>query len=649
MLPGHGPFGTASATGGASGHLPSVETGQHGREHGNGRHDFSMCGFLGVLQRSPVAQSGFREAVSTIAHRGPDHTGVLFDSFASPAGTVHAALGHCRLAIIDLDPRSHQPFTDGGRHLIYNGEIYNFRDIARSRFDAATFRTNGDTEVVHRVLTTAGTDALEEFNGMWAACLFDTPRRTVTCCRDRYGVKPLFYWIDDERFVVASEAKAIFRYLGRTPAVRSDKVDQFLASGMCYADPQGATFFSGLHEVRAGHAIEFAADTWQVTDRPWHDFRAACSRPGGDLRQRVEDAVLSRLISDRPVGLLLSGGIDSSLILSVLVAHGRQDQVRCFIGETGSTVSEDAAYARQCAARAGIAAIEVTNTFAADAFDRVMSMFWHHEKPFPLTGNSVAMHEMYARIAGHGVPVVLDGTGGDEVFGGYWDRYLGFAVRDAVDAGDLAWLAGLLEAAKEDEDLRRWTVKTLRPLGRPADQAGGMRFADIYGREGVRSALSADPLDGFGGRFADALRLDAAAGRLAEWIWHNDRNSMAHGIENRSPFLDRGLIPMMSCGYADAFVGGWNKIRLRRLFDAFADMPTQWRRQKQGFRWPQRTFIRANKDRVLDLIAHAPILGDRVDVDRFVKDAGRDDGVLLGDFTGRLLSVAGFGERFACA
>ncbi len=606
-----------------------------------------MCGIFAVFQKTkPVLRDAVQIATDTLAHRGPDNSGVHFTTVQTPNGEIHAGFGHRRLSIIDLDARSHQPFCDEGGILTYNGEIYNFADMREELARVRPLRTQSDTEVLHRCLAASGDAEFGRFNGMWAFCFLDERRKTVIASRDRYGKKPLFYYADEDTFCMASEAKAIFSYLGMKPKMRPEKVHRHLAFGMSYPDTDGTAFFEGIREVRPGQTLELDLTNWALSERPWHYFAQTATSERGDLRETFEKAVLSRLLSDRPVGLLLSGGLDSSIILSVLMKHGLQHRVHCFIGASWGDVSDDATYARQCAELAGVVAQEVPSDYGANALDQIVSMCLHHEKPFPFNGNSVGMHQMYAHIAEHDVPVVLDGTGGDEVFGGYWDRYFYFAARDAMRAGDVDWLSGTLSAAKEDPELAVTASRALRRLSTEQKVARTSGHPLTFGREAVRKASYPDTLATYDGDLTGAMILDASRGRLPEWIWHNDRNAMTYGIENRSPFLDASLISLIGQHYSDKFNGPWNKLKLRELFSDFVELPTQWRRQKQGFRWRAGPFLTDNLDPVLEIVTGSSILKENIDLPKYLASVRKDNKLATGDFTSRLLCIAALESVF---
>ncbi|MEO8135710.1 MAG: asparagine synthase C-terminal domain-containing protein, partial [Betaproteobacteria bacterium] len=373
------------------------------------------------------------------------------------------------------------------------------------------------------------------------------------------------------------------------------------------------------------------------------------ARDGEDLAAIVKDAVLARLVADRKVGLLLSGGIDSSLILSVLCAEGLANRVSCFTGDAGK--SDDAIYARRCIEQLGINHINVPLDYGSASIERFLQVCRHQEKPFPFIGNALAMPQLYARIADHDVPVVLDGAGGDEIFAGYWYRYYRFAIAEAMAAGDESWLADSLAANDDDIKIRAMAaqaVRDTRPGSRSASSRPGIVGAtddpadlDMFVRSSVREARSSDPLECYRGTLAEALVTDAAHGRLHEWLWQNDRNAMMSGIENRSPFLDYRLAPFMHSGYRKKFVGAWNKHELRSLFSAFVPLPTQWRRDKQGFRWVYSRFLRHNRNQVLELIASSRVLRELVDVDRLLQRACRHDNYLASSLMERMLCIAG--------
>jgi asparagine synthase (glutamine-hydrolysing) len=599
-----------------------------------------MCGFIVVIERGrPVDERRLRQAASLIRHRGPDASGFAIFAPALPAASgrasVSVGIAHHRLSIIDLDPRSHQPFRKGSRTLAYNGEIYNFRELRAGLAErGARFDTTGDTEVVFELLGRSGLEALRHANGMWAFCHVDEAAGRLTASRDRYGKKPLYYHAGERTICFASEIAPILSYLGQRPMLEPAALNTYLAHGWLFPGPKAGTHLEGVCQVLPGGFVEFDLSSWALRSGQLLSIAEEAARepPADGPAALVQSAVLDRLVSDRKVGLLLSGGIDSSLILSCLAANGLQEAVYCFTGDAGK--SEDADYARRCINALGIEAKSIPLDYEMSGMDRFLRVCRHQEKPFPFIGNVLAMPQMYEAIAAHDVRVVLDGTGGDEIFGGYWDRYHRFAVADARAAGDHDWLRR--SGSNEDS-------------GRMAGAKLERSTMEAFCLPEVGQAPSCDPLEALSSGFDDALLIDAGAGRLQEWLWQNDRNAMLASVENRSPLLDYRLASFLRTGYGAKFVGAWNKYELRCAFERFQPLPTQWRPQKQGFRWVYGRFFRANRARILELVAASRILPARLAVSALIEAARKADEVLSSQIMQRALCIAGLEEAIGMA
>jgi asparagine synthase (glutamine-hydrolysing) len=599
-----------------------------------------MCGFILVIEGGrPVDEQRLRQAASLMRHRGPDACGFEVFAPALPAApgraSVSVGIAHHRLSIIDLDPRSHQPFRRGRRTLAYNGEIYNFRELRADLAErGVAFDTTGDTEVVFELLGRSGLEGLRHANGMWAFCHVDEAAGRLTASRDRYGKKPLYYHAGERTMCFASEIAPILAYLGQRPMLEPAALDTYLAHGWLFPGPKARTHLEGIRQVLPGGFVEIDLRTWTLRSGQLLSIadEAAREPPAEGPAALIRSAVLDRLVSDRKVGLLLSGGIDSSLILSCLAANGVQDAVCCFTGDAGK--SDDADYARQCVNALGIEAKSIPLDYEMSGMDRFLRVCRHQEKPFPFIGNVLAMPQMYEAISAHDVRVVLDGTGGDEIFGGYWDRYHRFAVADALAVGDHDWL----RRSGSHEDSGRMARAKLERSTREA-----------FCSPEVAQAPSCDPLEPLASGFDDALLIDASAGRLQEWLWQNDRNAMLSSVENRSPLLDYRLARFLRTGYGAKFNGAWNKYELRCAFDRFQPLPTQWRSEKQGFRWVYGRFFRANRARILEFVAASRILPDRVAVPRLIDAARKSDEVLSGAMMQRSLCIAGLEEAMGMA
>jgi len=598
-----------------------------------------MCGLIATFSRGGVVDAvRFREGLARLSHRGPDASCIEMGVIPG-CQSIEYGLGHARLSILDLEARANQPFRAGGRTIIYNGEIYNFRALAQRLLPGFVPRTTGDTEVLLAVAAAHGLAALTAANGMWAFAMLDRAARRVIFGRDAYGKKPLFYVHTADGFSAASGLGALLALTGRRPSPGREHLIRFLADGWLFPDPSGSTHLADIREVRPGHCLTLCLDTWTVTEeRVWSlpsgrrtaDAGAAHEDLGDILRQAVEE----RLVSDRPVGLLLSGGVDSSLILSILAATGRLEGVGCYTGEAGK--SEDSRYARACLERVGAKAREVPLDYGAVGLRQFLDVCRHQEKPFPLIGNVLGLPALYAAMAEDGVRVALDGTGADELFGGYWARYGGLALRDGHRAGASAWVERLADAG--------FVKQGPVPPVREALAESELPFLRPDARRSVSLSAPGDPLVGFDGSLAEAMRLDAEQGRMQEWLWQNDRSAMAHSVENRSPFLDERLAAFIEAPPERKFEGPWNKTALRALFRRFVDLPTATRQDKQGFRWVYGRFFRSNQAAVLDLLGSSHQVREFVGAE-FIDQARTDEGLLDGPLAQRLLVLAGLEAR----
>lgn len=617
-----------------------------------------MCGFFQVIQKgAPVDQARFREALLSMRHRGPDQDGELYlrhEAVAPADGEpVHMAFGHRRLSILDLSDRSRQPYVLGGDVLLYNGELYNFRELAEDlRAQGCPTDAAGDTEVLLKSLVAGGQSAVGRFNGMWAFSLYRPDSGTVLLSRDRYGKKPLFYYQDERLICISSTINAIQIYRNEPLRFATPRLINYLTFGDLWPAATSETHFEGIRQLLPGHNAVLDLASWSLASQPFFDFyggsdAAADVDDEHALAELLRDSVRKRLVSDRPVGLLLSGGIDSSLILSTLHAMGLHEQCRVYMGETGK--SEDYRYASKCVEQLGIKAETVVLDYEADSFDRFLAVCRHMEKPVSLNGSTMAMPAMYEAIAAQGVPVVLDGTGGDEVFGGYWQRQFPYAVREAVAAGDWHWVRRQLHCKTAGNEVKSHVLSAFVP----AAVLGGARilgkrlkaYAHPFFKLGaaeLRATAATDPLADLSMSFDRAMCADIApGGRLGEWIWHNDRNSMMSSVEGRSPLLDYRLHRYALGGYRRKFRDCWNKYELRKVFDVLTPLETQWRKQKQGFRWDGKRFMYANQGPILELIRENRALADLVDVRRVTDYASKRRQFLRSTLCKQLLAVSG--------
>ena len=354
-------------------------------------------------------------AMDRLRHRGPDDLGSC-----RRRGLL---LGHRRLSILDLSPAGHQPMTsaDGRLVVTFNGEIYNFLELRRDLEQSGhAFRTGSDTEVLLAAFVEWGTRCLDRFRGMFAFALWNSDTGRLLLARDRVGEKPLYYWRDGERFVFASEIKALLELMPVRPALSPDNLNIYLHYQFVI-EPR--TLLEGVHKLPAGHLLEMSEDCWNCSPQPYWELSSVPpieGDPAARLRGALESAVELTLRSDAPVGLALSAGMDSGII-AALASRKRKDLTAFTIGYPGQHQFDERSDARQLAEWLNIpwrSAELPTDEFAAIFPSLVGSV------DEPIADVAAYGHYAVSRLAAqHGVKVLLTGIGGDELFFGYgWVR-----------------------------------------------------------------------------------------------------------------------------------------------------------------------------------------------------------------------------------
>jgi asparagine synthase (glutamine-hydrolysing) len=383
-----------------------------------------MCGIAGFLERDPSASASrvqLERMTSLIAHRGPDDAGHFV------RGNV--ALGHRRLSIIDLSQAAHQPMSndDGSLWITYNGECYNYRDLARElRSEGVRLRSDSDTEVLLRLYERHGEAFLERLDGMFAIAIWDQRRRLLLLARDRLGIKPLYYSETAGRLSFASELKSLLADPGIRTDLNIDALSDYLHL-LSIPDPQ--SILSGVRKLLPGHYLRASADGislhkyWDVTVAP--DPRMSLEEAIAQFDLRFGESVVSHMVADVPVGAFLSGGVDSSAIVA-RAAPASAEAIRTFsVTFPGMGEFDESVHAASVARRYGTNHHEFAVT--PDLISALPKIAWHADEPFAVS-SGFALYFL-AEVARRHVKVVLTGDGADEVFGGYVWRHADFAAR----------------------------------------------------------------------------------------------------------------------------------------------------------------------------------------------------------------------------
>lgn len=562
-----------------------------------------MCGIYGrvVFDGDLAPTQADQDAVRCLAHRGPDDEGIWTGN--------RAVLGMRRLSVIDL-PSGHQPMSneDGSVWLVFNGEIYNYRDL-RAELVARGhhFRTNGDTEVLVHGYEEWGEALLDRLNGMFAIALWDSRDRSFWAARDRVGVKPLYYYEDGRRLILGSEIKAILAQPDVPREISETGLLNFLSYGHSVA-PQ--TMFRGIRKLPPGHHLRVANGS--VTIREWWD--APPSAPTtmseaecvANVRALLEDSVRLRLIADVPVGAFLSGGLDSSAVVALMSQQMSRPVETFSIGFGGGATFNELPDARRVAQHLGTSHHEMT-VAPGDLVGVLETLVYHFDEPF---GDAAAFPTyLVSRLARSHVTVALTGEGGDELFGGYrrywaarWVRMLSLVT--GIPGGALvAGAAGKLPRFRRIKKL----VEASRERGPAAQYSSLLRVFSDDMLERTVDARYAQAVAAYDGAAMYESLFDRARGTdeanrmmyadLKTWLADTylekvDKTSMATSLEARVPLLDYRLVEFaMSIPAAFKIAGGETKRVLRR---AVADLvpASTLKKPKHGFAVPTDPWFR---------------------------------------------------------
>jgi asparagine synthase (glutamine-hydrolysing) len=558
-----------------------------------------VCGICGIVAPGRPPQLGTVEAMAKrLDHRGPDGAG----SFAAE----DVALAFRRLAIIDLSDAGNQPFAsaDGRLQLVYNGEIYNYRDL-RSELEGLghRFRSASDTEVVVTAYVEWGERCVERFAGMWAFAIWDARKRHLFASRDRFGIKPFYYRVTDGRLVFASEPKAFLA----DPDIRLAPNPRAIAAYLTqsYLDHTPETFFRGIERLPAAHSLTFGRDGLQI----WRYWSLEPKEPptgdaGEAVREAFLDSIRLHLRSDVPVGSCLSGGIDSSAVvgaISRLLEAGTKEAAsvgprqRTFTAYFEDAGFDERPYAEQVVAASGAEPHWVTFD-EADVLETLPAIVVSQDEPFGSTSMVAQWYVMRAARQA-GLTVMLDGQGGDEIFGGY-RAFVGFRLADLLAGGKLGSLATELRAFRDVHSPLALATALARPFAPDrlteavrsrTRGSAGLLHGDL---RGVSS-----PTDGNASPFRERLRrhqqLLLTQRGLPELLRYEDRNSMAHSLEARVPFLDHRLVELaFSLPGEELIHAGRTKDIVRRALGDLLPPAVRERRDKLGFVTPERRWFR---------------------------------------------------------
>lgn len=581
-----------------------------------------MCGIAGFVNLKRMGLPTARPALEAMnrlqKHRGPDGEGV----WVHPKAFV--GFSHVRLSIIDIGSGQQPMSGPDGNVITFNGEIYNYIELREELKDIWEFRTTSDTETILAAYRKWGRGCVSHLRGMFAFAIWDAARGTVFCARDRFGIKPFYYTVQDGTFYFASEAKSLLPFM---PELKVDE-DAFVSYLTFQFPLNDHTLFAGISKLLPGHCIDFDAVGGYEVRRYWevfydldldHSERYFIER----TKELLEDSVRVHLRADVPVGAYVSGGLDSSII-GTLGSRHVDGQFEAFIGKfTCYEGFDESRYARDLADKYGMKLYEQDIT-AQDFVNDIRKVIWHLDEPVAGPG-SFPQYEV-SRLAAQHRKVVLGGQGGDEIFGGYTRYLIAYfeqCIKGAMDGtlGNGNFIVTYESIIPNLRNLRNYKplMQTFFREGlfgeiperyyRLVNRAPDMKDEINWGE--IKSDY--DPHDDFlkifNGRnvrptaYFDLMTHFDFKTLLPALLQVEDRMSMAHGLESRVPFLDHPLIEFVAKIPPNVkFKNGELKRLLMKAFGDILPESITGRKDKMGFPVPLNQWMKTDlKDFVLDV------------------------------------------------
>jgi len=559
-----------------------------------------MCGIAGIISNnSSTALHHLKKMTDAIAHRGPDGEGL----WQNAGGNV--LLGHRRLSIIDLSEAAAQPMHFSKRYsIVHNGELYNYIEIKLLLEQKGyRFRTASDTEVILAAYDQWKEKCLQVFDGMFAFAIWDEKESTLFAARDRFGEKPFYYYEDGEHLLFASEMKALWA-IGVDKTIDEKMLLNYLTIGQVQNPTDNAqTFYQQVYALPAAHYMKFDArerkmkiqQYWRINKEQKIDTSPAAAIE--KFENLFDQSIKKRLRSDVSLGSSLSGGLDSSAIAAFVSRQpGHETALKTFSACFPGFEKDESAYINIACEGLGLQNYTVTPT-AGDLLNDFEKLCYHQEEPFQ-SSSIYSQYKVFELAKQHGVKVLLDGQGADEVLGGY-PKYIQWYLQEVLSRHRLGAIRQEKKALLKNRQPFKWGIKNHFAAFLPAHAAMQLEKRE-YRKTISHPQISQDFLQLVKGhewegihkpivtKLNDILYFNVAEQGLQELLRFADRNSMAHGREVRLPFLNHELVEFIfSLPASYKIHDGFSKWILRKVVDDILPKAITWRTDKVGYETPQ--------------------------------------------------------------
>lgn len=572
-----------------------------------------MCGISGIVNfdGTHVRPVLLQKMMQIIKHRGPDDEGMFCE------GGI--GLGFVRLSILDLSPLGHQPmFSRDERYvIIFNGEIYNYIELRSELLKKGyTFKSNTDTEVLLTAFIEWKEEMLHRLNGMFAFVIYDRHEKSIFGARDRFGIKPFYYHLSEDNFVFASEIKPILSTLTAKPTADEHSVFEFLTYNR--TDQTARTFFNEVVKLKHGHCFKLSIDPNRPSQQKmviskWYDLRKEIKEPFASAEEFAEafrESLKLRLRSDVPIGVCLSGGLDSSSIVSSLVKHFQKYDLNTFsavygVNKTGDESKFINLFKTELS---NMYSIIPTEHSLLEDFDTFVEA---HGEPVP-DGGPYAQYKVMSLAKEH-VTVTLDGQGADECLAGY-EYFFGFYFKSLLRKGKIGTLSSeltkYLYAHRSTLGIKSFLFFMLSPKMRRDVRSKEFGYINTEYFNGHAAESSAIASEFYGSSTLTEALINHFEYKLEHLLKWEDRNSMYFSLEARVPFLDHNLVERtLSLPEERIINSGSTKHILRQAMKNTLPEPIRTRVDKMGFDSPKDEWFRTTK--------FQKFIGDIITDDRF--------------------------------
>ena len=564
-----------------------------------------MCGIAGIISKNTqqVALPVLKRMAVSIAHRGPDGEGF----YINPGG--NAGFAHRRLAIIDLSPAAAQPMHYASRYsIVYNGEIYNYTEIRRELIKAGYhFNTQSDTEVILAAYDCYGEKCLSHFDGMFAFSIWDEKMQSLFAARDRFGEKPFYFFNDHFSFYFASEMKALW-----AAGIPKNINQKMLLNYICLGHVQNPenkrqTFFEQIFMLPGAHYLIYKVQDNSLSIHPYwfldkqSQINISETRAAEKLDQLLQVSISRRLRSDVPVGTSLSGGLDSSTVLAYIKELQKSgESIQTFSALFPGFEKDESRFVQQLSQHWNIQNTSVSPSASqlADDFSRLC---YHQEEPFP-SSSIYAQYKVFESAAQNNIRVLLDGQGADEIMAGY-PKYIHWYLQEVINRYRFSKFKSEQKYFSQNKIVYKWGYKNIIAAWLPSHVSIALEkkeFNKIVQHPDLNKefllAIKGKEWEGIHKpvvtKLNDILYFNTMQFGLEELLRYADRNSMAHGVEVRLPFLFHELVKFVFSLSSDMKINhGFTKYILRKTIENKLPPEIAWRTDKVGFEPPQKEWM----------------------------------------------------------